>query len=219
MYQSFSCKQLLPSSEAARCKFWTFYSCCSFMLLIKFGFAAKKKRGWGAATARDPPQSIHLYLGHLQVDPMHIRPTWQWQMHRAPPANRWPSASSWKRASMVFQQIYISQILVKATASHVYMQVTYNNINIYVSSESCVGHYIPHRGRRKPQLKKKTSLFMHISIHLLWSNSPTGAPKTWQKLDPTKHTGSVKNPEEKKHFHIDNTKYRLFQTSAWSKRR
>jgi hypothetical protein len=28
-----------------------------------------------AATARDPPQSIHLYLGHLQVDPMHIRPT------------------------------------------------------------------------------------------------------------------------------------------------
>ena len=46
---------------------------------------------------------------------------------------------------------------------------------------------------------KNPNLFMHIHQHTpLVIQQPVGAPKIQQKLDRTKHTGSVKNMEEKK---------------------
>jgi hypothetical protein len=65
-------------------------------------------------------------------------------------------------------------------------KININNIrkklskNISTRQTSCVGHYILHREEKTPT--EKMSLFIHINIRLLWSNSPAGAPKTWQKL-------------------------------------
>jgi hypothetical protein len=80
------------------------------------------------------------------------------------------------------------------------MQVRYNKI--YVASDIMRWTLITFSiDRRKPQLKKRVCLYTsaYVSCDL---TALQVLQKPDKNLDPTKHTGFVKNPEEKRHFRI-----------------